>query len=226
MKVQNMAFDENTFIVSDTHFGHQKILEKEPHRFDDLSSKKEVFKRLRKRWNNLIQDNDTLLHLGDLIGDKGKKYIKKLKGHKYLILGNHDIKEQNFSVIQQSDFCIIHGLCLLVPQKQEILEQMQFFLNNLPIEQQSLLSAVVADICGIRILFSHYPLFDRYPNDNRFIAIKEILEKLFEISQCAMNIHGHTHSHDTFDNRCVNACIDKTDFMPIRLKDLLSKEGF
>lgn len=81
-----MRIRPDIFLTSDTHFGHQKMVEwghrKESHNEDIV-----------KAWNSAVGRDDTVLHLGDLsMANKEStlKWTLKLQGKKYLILGNHD----------------------------------------------------------------------------------------------------------------------------------------
>jgi calcineurin-like phosphoesterase family protein len=83
------------YIISDTHFGHKNILtfkreDGSPLRtFDDIDH---MDNTMIDNWNNTVQDNDTIYHLGDVV--MNKKYlniISRLNGRKILILGNHDV---------------------------------------------------------------------------------------------------------------------------------------
>ena len=79
------------FFISDTHFGDNGIIKYENRPFKD---KDEYIQETIKRWNNVINDDDEVFHLGDVAwnmsADEIKAIITKLKGHKYLIMGNHD----------------------------------------------------------------------------------------------------------------------------------------
>lgn len=100
----------NIWIVSDTHFGHANIL-----KFVDdngslirgsvFSSVEEMNEHMIDRWNSVVKDGDKIYHLGDVSFGQGHQVLSRLKGHKRLILGNHDNgKDQNlqkhFSKIQ------------------------------------------------------------------------------------------------------------------------------
>ena len=78
------------FIISDTHFGHEQIIKYCGRPF---KSTKEMDEMLIKNWNEVVSNNDTVLHLGD-VGFGKKEYvasiIKRLNGKKILIMGNHD----------------------------------------------------------------------------------------------------------------------------------------
>ena len=78
------------FIISDTHFGHEQIIKYCGRPF---KSTKEMDEMLIKNWNEVVSNNDTIIHLGD-VGFGKKAYIasiiKRLNGKKILIMGNHD----------------------------------------------------------------------------------------------------------------------------------------
>lgn len=80
----------NTWFISDTHFGHKKILEyeKEHRPFDSIEEMNEA---IIDRWNSVVRPKDIVYHLGDFA--LHSSYIPlagKLAGKKYLVLGNHD----------------------------------------------------------------------------------------------------------------------------------------
>lgn len=78
------------FIISDTHFNHDKIIGYCNRPFKDVD---EMNKTLVKNWNNTVSKDDTVIHLGDVaLGNRedAKKILKQLNGHKILIKGNHD----------------------------------------------------------------------------------------------------------------------------------------
>jgi calcineurin-like phosphoesterase family protein len=81
----------NTWFISDTHFGHKKILEyeKESRPFNSVEEMNET---IIDRWNNTVRYHDIVYHLGDFcFGRKHMEIAARLKGNKKLVLGNHDI---------------------------------------------------------------------------------------------------------------------------------------
>ena len=223
MNVFDDAPTPETFIVSDPHFGHNKIFLKEPNRLLGEEKPKKAFKRLCKNWNAVVGKKDSILCLGDMFGVSGVRYIDKLKGKKSLILGNHDIKPHNKELLYSSDFGILHGICLRIPNGEEIASEATKQHNNLSGYEQECLSVLVADAGAMRVMFSHDPLFERHPSDERFYALFALLEWLFAQCRCDVVIHGHIHSHNASDSRCINACVDVTDYAPIRLGALLER---
>lgn len=78
------------FLTSDTHWGHWRILEYEAvnRPFHDITEHDEY---LIARWNERVNDADTVWHLGDVFFKKENAHLlHRLKGKKRLILGNHD----------------------------------------------------------------------------------------------------------------------------------------
>jgi calcineurin-like phosphoesterase family protein len=81
------------YVISDTHFGHENILkfvdseEKPLREFHDVWHMNE---HIIDRWNKTVKDNDIVYHLGDVYFSKGHEVLPRLRGHKRLILGNHD----------------------------------------------------------------------------------------------------------------------------------------
>lgn len=76
----------DTWIVSDTHFFHANII-KFCHRPQDWQEKFVAV------WQDLIGENDDVLHLGDVaMGQKvdREKLLPTLSGNKYMLRGNHD----------------------------------------------------------------------------------------------------------------------------------------
>lgn len=85
----------NIFIVSDTHFGHSNILKFTDSESGNLirpgfSCVEDMNEAMVDRWNSVVRDQDIIYHLGDVYFGDGHKVLKRLRGRKRLILGNHD----------------------------------------------------------------------------------------------------------------------------------------
>lgn len=75
-----------TYLCTDTHFNHNKIKTycQRPENFTEL---------IIKNWQNIVTDEDLVIHLGDVIIGKRqdlKGIMDQLPGRKVLVLGNHD----------------------------------------------------------------------------------------------------------------------------------------
>lgn len=78
------------YYISDTHFRDQAIFNKCKRPFKSLD---EMESTIISKWNNKINDEDVVYVLGDIVKDDDVSAIQifnKLKGHKHLIVGNHD----------------------------------------------------------------------------------------------------------------------------------------
>lgn len=78
------------WFTSDTHFGHANVIKYSNRPFDDVE---EMNESLIKTWNDRVSEKDIIYHLGDFsfLGEKETMNIlRRLNGHKHLILGNHD----------------------------------------------------------------------------------------------------------------------------------------
>lgn len=80
------------FIIADTHFGHKRIIEPEfEGKYRPFTSIQEHDDELVRRWNEAVNKNDTVWHLGDvLFGRDAFSTLSRLNGVKKLVLGNHD----------------------------------------------------------------------------------------------------------------------------------------
>ncbi len=217
-----MKFDItlDTFLISDTHFGHKAVLKKEPIRkatakqmgfkvFDDLS----VY-----NWNGAVGEDDVVLHLGDLYFDLGYKYLPKLNGYKYLIVGNNDIGK--FQRVQKMhDWKVCDKLVLQIDKKDKIKHKLKEKFGKALKDEY--LNAIITDVASERIMFSHFPVMNRKKND-RFAPIRDVLDEIYKICDCSINIHGHTHTKKTYNRFCINVCCEETNFTPIRLREVLN----
>ena len=89
----------NIYFTADTHFGHKGIIEYVSRPFADIEI---MDNSIIDKWNNTINENDIVFHIGDfsLLGAKKcGDYLTRLNGTKYLIAGNHDksIPEKYFA---------------------------------------------------------------------------------------------------------------------------------
>lgn len=89
-----------TFVISDTHFGHRNLFERERGGYfdGDIKSVEELDEMMIERWNKTVSKIDLIWHLGDIAMDKKhvKRIIPHLNGDKSLIMGNHDKEPPQF----------------------------------------------------------------------------------------------------------------------------------
>lgn len=72
-----------TFLISDTHLNHANIATycDRPTNFTEL---------ILKRWHERVQQDDTVIHLGDVMIGPRTDQMFSLPGRKILVRGNHD----------------------------------------------------------------------------------------------------------------------------------------
>lgn len=88
----NFDDDSKVFFTSDTHFFHKNIIDFCNRPF---TSVEEMNETLINNWNNVVSPDDYIFHLGDFCfgGSSAWDYcLNHLNGHKFLILGNHEMK--------------------------------------------------------------------------------------------------------------------------------------
>ena len=84
----------NIWLISDTHFNHNKDFLWGPRGFNSVWEMNET---IIEKWNNVIKYNDIVYHLGDTIMgnlDDGIELLKRLNGKIRLAIGNHDTNER------------------------------------------------------------------------------------------------------------------------------------
>ena len=99
------------FVVSDTHFGHKRILEfsSKMRPYDNIEAHD---KDIVLRWNAVVRPQDTVWHCGDVYfgGRRNHGILAHLAGNKKLVLGNHDHYPLEF---YQKYFTTIMGAMVL-----------------------------------------------------------------------------------------------------------------
>ena len=79
------------YIIADTHFGDNNIRLYEGRPFPDTET---MDREMIKRWNETVSEQDHVYHLGDFCSqgeNRCRELLSQLKGHKYLLIGNHDL---------------------------------------------------------------------------------------------------------------------------------------
>ena len=76
--------------ISDLHFGHRNVINFDNRPFLDAE---EMDQALIKLWNSRVNADDNVYIVGDFCyrnENAAEWYLRQLKGHKHLIIGNHD----------------------------------------------------------------------------------------------------------------------------------------
>ena len=82
---------DKLFFTSDTHFGHERIIQYCNRPFKDAAEMNEA---LIRNWNAVVPPDGTVFHLGDFAmgmdQDRTVGILSRLNGTIYLVAGNHD----------------------------------------------------------------------------------------------------------------------------------------
>ena len=82
------------YYISDTHFGHKKLIQMSPSLQRYGQSYDILERNIIEAWNNKVKLGDLVYHLGDFMFykdlDNALRLIDALNGQIYFILGNHD----------------------------------------------------------------------------------------------------------------------------------------
>ena len=188
------------WLISDTHFGDEELRAGMPNRPSD----EEIVKSI----NSCVGKNDLLIHLGD-VGDV--EYVRKLKGYKVLIMGNHDAGASNYKRQKVTKAIPADGFTY-----SEVLD---FVKNEYPnwsvhVEKQNPFWLITID----------NGLFDEVYEGALIVGEKLILtHEPVEISWL-FNIHGHNHQGNVKTGNHLNVCTDVVGHKPVSLNKFL-KEG-
>ena len=73
------------FITSDTHFCHKNIMSYEPEARGHFHSISEHDEQIIQNWNETVNPNDTVWHLGDVIfGQEDRKSTRLNSSHEWI----------------------------------------------------------------------------------------------------------------------------------------------
>lgn len=78
------------YFIADTHFDDDNIRRYENRPFKNVE---EMNSALIESWNKTVTPDDTVYLLGDIGSDI---YVKELNGIKYLVKGNHDLRDNAY----------------------------------------------------------------------------------------------------------------------------------
>jgi calcineurin-like phosphoesterase family protein len=204
--------NENTFIISDTHFGDYRIEEYEPSRVEFANSLNlPIDDAMIKIWNDTVKPDDVVLHLGDFAYKSIQKYTKALNGIKVLLRGNHDTKSAD-------TYCSLGWDYIIETPTVEINNNVYKDMDN----KNKYKASYSTTILNKKLLFTHFPLFATEYKDERFLDVKDKLEQVYKDMNCEINIHGHTHSKCLNNDFSINVSIENIGFRPVQIKSLLA----
>lgn len=162
---------EITHLTSDTHIGHRNIAKYTGRPYVNEESTAAMDADLIMKWNEVVPENGTVLHLGDAaLGQitESLKWYGSANGRKFLIPGNHDYISTVFSEQRNLTYTPIYE------EYFELLPEIGVTLIAVRGDEQ------------VRIRASHYPTVA----DHRE---RERLNRLRPPADDMKLVHGHTH---------------------------------
>lgn len=195
---------QTCWVISDLHFNDEDLRKGHPDRISDDDLVRAINSKVGKR--------DILFILGD-VGDIS--YLRKLRGYKILIMGNHDAGAENYK--RKTHKCHFNKDKYT---KQEALEEMkrkypdciydthESWSFHMPFEYwivtavDPLCDMVISGplMLGEKLILSHEPI----PNLN-----------------WALNLCGHDHQGIKLDQFHYNVCVDVMGPTPLNLNQFL-----
>ena len=165
-----------------------------------------------KMINNGLSKNDTIIFLGD-IGDV--EYIKKIKGYKVLIMGNHDKGASNY----------LKKYRVEVPTKGILFES----YSRIDVEDVVAEYNILEQHDDEAEIFNNH-LFDEVYEGPLMINDHIMLSHEPVNMGFGINIHGHNHAGRMIDRYlgCVNinVCSNVIEFRKRRLDELLEHTNY
>lgn len=191
----------NVWIYSDPHFNDPDQFSLRPNYPGDEEQVKLI--------NSKIGKHDTLIILGD-IGDK--KFVKKLKGYKVLIKGNHDA---GISKYKRKEQVLGTSVTKNVDLNKFHIHPYADWDIKLKLNSSKSFYHIIAD----------NGLFDEVYEGPLFISAKILLSHEPIYYPFALNIHGHDHgNYCEYLTPRLNLCAELIDYTPISLIEIV-KQG-
>ena len=198
---------QTVWIYSDPHFGDAELAAGIKRRPSDEEQAKMI--------GSCVGRKDTIIFLGD-IGDVS--YIRKIRGYKVLICGNHDVGASTY--------------------KRVVYEPVEFDKRDYSVEEAIAETEKIHPNCiyQAKTVYSHDGLFEWWSvtaDNGLFDEVYEgplmIGEKLLLSHEpvdvpWAFNIHGHDHKGEKREGH-LNVCADVIGYKPIHMNNLLAKTG-
>lgn len=137
------------YVCSDLHFNHLNILKYEPNSRPFFTIE-EMNTEIIKRWNETVDDNDSVWVLGDLaMGriDAAEALLRQLKGHIHVVRGNHDTPAR--IALYESLGWDVHDIAYLNYKGRF------FIMCHFPIASKEFIDMVRVDNSECIILYGH-----------------------------------------------------------------------
>ena len=226
------------YIYSDPHFGDEYNHMLRPNNVDDDTQVANI--------NSKVTKNDTIIFLGDICD---KEFVKKVRGYKVLITGNHDKGSTTYQRASRTE-SIPCNKYLEKSFNEMWFDANQKFPNDEKKQEEyvdDLLNQARTKVYEELKSEPDFIFLDKepsYSNHSPFISWKayydnrlfdEVYNGALTISPniilshepilnypFAFNIHGHDHGQKVKDDKHYNCCAELINYTPVCLKDIIS----
>ena len=193
------------YVYSDTHFNEEDM----KHLRKNYIGDDEQVKRI----NSKVGKNDTIIILGD-VGDLS--FVKKIKGYKVLIMGNHEKGASNYKR-KIDEIKTFNCSDLTVDEVKKILDRADEIMKD-PEKVENL---EYAKYFRPKVVDNH--LFDEVYEGPIMVNDRLILshEPIQTLPSYMFNIHGHDHAKWFTSDHHMNVCAEHVNYTPVNLINLL-----
>lgn len=187
------------FFISDTHFGHKNIIRFCDRPFADVDEMNEA---LIDNWNNVVGEDDTVYHLGDVaLGPwvEWDSILTRLNGYKVLVVGNHERIFKGETAKNQRRFAT---------EYPKWFEEIHHNIENFELAN------------GRKVHLSHFPYEADHMEKSRHMDARLT-------DRGTTLIHGHTHlnqivSHSRAGTLQIHVGADAFDYTPVSEDQIIS----
>lgn len=152
---------------------------------------------LVENWNSVVKPGDKVYHLGDVYFKNGKSV--EYWDHFFTRL--HGQKRLVLGNHDDAKDMILHKFFRKIVVWR-MMPEFKLLMTHIPVHEVSL---------GIRIDERH----DLAGNEG--MVGNEVRQ--------LVNVHGHIHQNNAYSKRYVNVCVEKTDYKPVHIEDVIKSFG-
>lgn len=201
----------SVYFYSDPHFADDEMKYLRKYYIGDDEQVKAI--------NRKIGKNDTFVCLGDVCD---LEYVRKIRGYKVLICGNHDkgasnYKRANIELIYNAD-TYTAGEARKAALAQYPNYRIVSCEKKLRVDDSKELWNIYSDW----VVTLDNCLFDEVYEGPLCIAEKIILSHEPLDIPCMLNIHGHCHDGGPYDKTHLNVCAEHIGYCPISIKEIIN----
>lgn len=245
------VINKKTFIISDTHFGHFRVLFFEPIRVEYLadyntdvvaecqellqllktipSDEHRDHKRINELGKFLIPFHDQMLYekWNNVVGPNDT--VLHLGDFAFRGIEEHTKKLNGNKILLRGNHDLKNGRTYTEVGWKDVIESVKIVVGDNTFEKtprtDRYWNGLFLGIDDDTILFSHYPIYNNNEWDvKKYGNITDMLTEIYEDIGGTLNIHGHTHTLLSDGECCINVSIEHCESLtPMRIEDVIRK---